>query len=525
MAKKFDKFHWWNPADWGGQHDEQSRFKTKERNDEDYKKIMEFAGEKNQGYSNDIYDRNKKFREEQDYEFDQEIADLEEELESNRIDLLQEERKKDKIAERRRIENDPNLTGEERDKKTKELNEKHEVLNERDKIKSYDQSKINQFKSKFPQYIPMMRIQEKAIRGEDLSPQEAKILRQSRQRLSLDMAKEDFLDKILGFFGGDKELQAEFVGFLNHSPKFLIQREDGSRVFDTPMTVEEQAIADTDKNYEDYIKDLDDSDEKHEEANKYLEESYEEKLEEREDFERDRKDVSKFYEDRLGISDDLADKSIQTSEDYAASPSIASETIRNTIDKQLKNRVSAYDSTNQRFGSGANIDKLHRDISDKDQRFANEAAILKMQEEQGKQKYLANALMVGARDKQSIGDGARKRELLDDKIRISQLPDEARRLAAGSKINEAGRSTDNAATRFALENARQNIGVDNYESYLNRLSHEQDKTSDRNWQLGAGVLNTAGSLASKGLVSLGFGEKKKKEKELESKSSKDNHKE
>lgn len=504
----FDKFDWWNPGDWFGAHDETSRFRDQASNrekykdaivrldddDEDRREILDDFEERDriQTRRRNTYRKRRGLPE--DDNVDEELEDLKsslEDIDDEEDDL--EQRRKDKIRIGR-IKNDPNKSESEKDQEISEIETEAEARDDARYQKTITKSKLNEFRKRFPQYSQMIRIQEKARRGEDLSIQEANLLKAGRQNLQVDLADKDFVDKVLGMFGGSNELQSDFLRYIHDSPKFRVRREDGTYDYDVPMTIDERIRADEEGLYDDYEKAIEDSEDAFEESDEMLEDDYEKKLDEIRDFEKERRDVSRFYEDRLGISDDLLDQSIQTSRDYASSPSIASETIRQNVDNQLRNRVRAYDATNQRFGSGANIDNLQRDIAEKDQLFNSESAILKMKEQQEKQKHLASALSSGASEKMRLADNSRRRELLDDKMTISKHADNARRILAGTRTGTASRKLDTAQTKFALQGAKQKIGLDNYEKYLGRVDDAQDRASSRNWKLAGSVLGSAEKL-------------------------------
>ena len=472
----YDEYDWWNPFDWFGNHDEI-------RNNPDPKEDPRY------------FERYEKTERQARKTGDLDLID---QVEKERNRYTSEKNKRDlkrkRDSERAKVEQDRSISEAEKNKLISEIDVDYQAGVDQQNKNTYTSDKVAEFKSKFPQYAPMIRIQQKALRGGELSAQEAKILRMARQDLAVDLKSKDFVDNVLGMFTGDTGAQQEFISFLNDSPKFKIRAEDGSYIYDTPMTIEEQAIADTDKTYEDYIKRLDKTEDEYDEANEIVEEGYEEALDEERELKQQSRNISEFYNKRLGTSDKLLDRGIEQAEEYANSPSLAEETVRKTVDDQLQNDALALQSGNIRFGSGANLERLQRDKSERNKRVAQQSALLAMQEQQEKKKYLASALAAGATDKLNLANLSGKRENFQNEASASRHADQQRSIQAGTKLNAAGRKDDQAKVRFALENARQNIGTDNYENFLNRADRAEESAKGRNYALASGLINTAGRL-------------------------------
>ena len=348
----------------------------------------------------------------------------------------------------------------------------------------------------------VFRLAEKYKNDPDsLTSAEKKLLSEGKKRLNVQLKDRSFLENVFG--KGDEAIQAglsEIGEALSHAP------------------IEEEVLGDTTKIIEDYEAGLEDAQAKEDEALKMAEELAEDEQDRARDLQRHSDQVKKFYHQRLGVSDSLVDEGIQQARDYAKSPSVAAETMRLALDKQIEGQAKAYDAANRRFGSGATLADLNRQRQARDINFANQSGVEAMKEQQEKQRFLNNALTQGATNRMGLADFGTLRGFVDDEMSIGGLGSSAKQYNIANLYRGAGSLQDRARLQRDSGFLKQNVGTDQFGSYLDRLDSAQANAYKKNWKHAGAAASTISDLWSGGLKSAltsGLSGKKKEEKKEE----------
>ena len=371
----------------------------------------------------------------------------------------------------------------------KQIDQQKKQISELAKGKPISQVQEESFRNsqlkKLTGFDHVFRLAEKYKNDPDsLTSAEKKLLSEGKKRLNVQLKDRSFLENVFG--EGDENIQAglsEIGEALSYAP------------------IEEEVLGDTTKIIEDYEAGLEDAQAKEDEALKMAEELAEDEQDRARDLQRHSDQVKKFYHQRLGVSDSLVDEGIQQARDYAKSPSIAAETMRLALDKQIEGQAKAYDAANRRFGSGATLADLNRQRQARDINFANQSGVEAMKEQQEKQRFLNNALTQGATQRMGLADFGTLRGFVDDEMSIGGLGSSAKQYNIANLYRGAGSLQDRAKLQRDSGFLKQNIGTDQFGSYLDRLDSAQANAYKKNWKHAGAAASTISDLWSGGLKS------------------------